>query len=84
MPINILLTFIIGSGLGWILVKVTRAPQHLRGVILGCCAAGNIFFSTIRTFLVGIQHKMGKRQFKVSIQVLLWIEFEQEIWEICP
>lgn len=42
MPINILITFIIGSALGWILVKVTRAPQHVKGLILGCCASGNL------------------------------------------
>ncbi|KAI6671638.1 hypothetical protein NL676_006523 [Syzygium grande] len=42
MPVNILITFIIGSALGWILVKFTRAPQHVKGLILGCCAAGNL------------------------------------------
>ncbi|KAH7566130.1 hypothetical protein JRO89_XS08G0099900 [Xanthoceras sorbifolium] len=40
MPFNILVTHIIGSLLGWILIKITRAPQHLKGLILGCCAAG--------------------------------------------
>ncbi|GAB4847656.1 hypothetical protein Ancab_026718 [Ancistrocladus abbreviatus] len=42
MPINILVTFLVGSLLGWILVKATRAPQHLKGLILGACAAGNL------------------------------------------
>ncbi|KAM4081950.1 hypothetical protein ACJW30_11G132300 [Castanea mollissima] len=42
MPVNILLTFIIGSALAWILVKITRAPQHLRSLIIGSCAAGNL------------------------------------------
>ncbi|KDP24916.1 hypothetical protein JCGZ_24294 [Jatropha curcas] len=42
MPVNILVTFIIGSILGWLLIKVTATPQHLRGLILGCCAAGNL------------------------------------------
>ncbi|PSR99475.1 Protein PIN-LIKES like [Actinidia chinensis var. chinensis] len=42
MPINILITFIIGSALGWVVIKVTRAPPHLRGLVLGCCAAGNL------------------------------------------
>ena len=40
MPVNILLTFIIGSALGWILIKITRPPQHLHALILGCCSAG--------------------------------------------
>ncbi|KAJ9704173.1 hypothetical protein PVL29_005450 [Vitis rotundifolia] len=42
MPFNILITFVIGSALGWLLVKLTRAPQHLRGLVLGSCAAGNL------------------------------------------
>ncbi|XP_075516683.1 protein PIN-LIKES 3-like [Primulina tabacum] len=42
MPFNILFTFIIGSVLGWVVIKVTRAPIHLRGLVIGCCAAGNL------------------------------------------
>ncbi|KAF7809540.1 protein PIN-LIKES 3-like [Senna tora] len=42
MPVNILFTFLIGSALGWILIKITRPPKHLEGLILGCCAAGNL------------------------------------------
>ncbi|KAK3413639.1 hypothetical protein EUGRSUZ_I02196 [Eucalyptus grandis] len=41
MPCNILLTFIVGSALGWLLIRFSRAPDHLRGLVLGCCAAGN-------------------------------------------
>ncbi|CAL5383272.1 unnamed protein product [Camellia sinensis] len=42
MPLNILITFIIGSALGWGVIQITRAPPHLRGLVLGCCAAGNL------------------------------------------
>ncbi|KAJ8772514.1 hypothetical protein K2173_027691 [Erythroxylum novogranatense] len=42
MPFNILVTFMIGSLLGWLLILCTRPPSHLRGVIIGCCAAGNL------------------------------------------
>ncbi|XP_006416347.2 protein PIN-LIKES 1 [Eutrema salsugineum] len=42
MPINVLLTFIIGSFLGWIVIKITKPPSHLHGIIVGCCAAGNL------------------------------------------
>ncbi|KAI3465492.1 hypothetical protein Pfo_022155 [Paulownia fortunei] len=42
MPFNILFTFIIGSVLGWAVIQITRAPTHLRGLIIGCCAAGNL------------------------------------------
>ncbi|CAK9147671.1 unnamed protein product, partial [Ilex paraguariensis] len=45
MPFNVLLTFIIGSALGWILVKITRAPQHLKGLVLGSCAAGRYIYN---------------------------------------
>ncbi|KAG6628450.1 hypothetical protein CIPAW_14G014600 [Carya illinoinensis] len=42
MLVNVLITFLIGSALAWILVKITRAPQHLQSPIIGCCAAGNL------------------------------------------
>ncbi|KAJ3677672.1 hypothetical protein LUZ60_003396 [Juncus effusus] len=42
MPINVLLTFVIGSILGWILIQITKPPKKLRGLVLGCCAAGNL------------------------------------------
>ncbi|XP_050379227.1 protein PIN-LIKES 3-like [Argentina anserina] len=42
MPVNIMITFIVGSVLGWILIQLARPPPHLRGLILGCCAAGNL------------------------------------------
>ncbi|KAG4990806.1 hypothetical protein JHK82_024299 [Glycine max] len=42
MPVNILLTFIIGYALGWILIKLTKAPKHLEGLIMGVCLAGNL------------------------------------------
>ncbi|XP_076921732.1 protein PIN-LIKES 3-like [Bidens hawaiensis] len=42
MPVNILLTFIIGSALGWLLLLIARPPQHLKGLIIGTCAAGNL------------------------------------------
>ncbi|CAL0313088.1 unnamed protein product [Lupinus luteus] len=42
MPINILGTFILGSALGWILIKITRPPKHMEGLVLGCCSAGNL------------------------------------------
>ncbi|KAG0488651.1 hypothetical protein HPP92_007232 [Vanilla planifolia] len=42
MPVNILLTFIIGSAFGWVVIQITKAPFQLRGLIFGCCAAGNL------------------------------------------
>ncbi|KAH7689383.1 Membrane transport protein [Dioscorea alata] len=42
MPINIFLTFLLGSLLGWVVIHLTKAPPRLRGLILGCCAAGNL------------------------------------------
>ncbi|XP_027186613.1 protein PIN-LIKES 3-like isoform X2 [Cicer arietinum] len=42
MPLNVLLTFIIGAALGWLLVKLIKVPYHLQGLALGCCAAGNL------------------------------------------
>ncbi|KAK7386133.1 hypothetical protein VNO78_26123 [Psophocarpus tetragonolobus] len=42
MPLNILLTFVIGSVLGLLVIKLTRVRHHLQGLVLGCCAAGNL------------------------------------------
>ncbi|KAG6677270.1 hypothetical protein I3842_14G017300 [Carya illinoinensis] len=42
MLVNVLITFLIGSALAWILIKITRAPQHLQSLVIGCCAAGNL------------------------------------------
>lgn len=42
MPFNILFTFLLGSALGWVVIQLTRAPSHLHGLIIGCCAAGNL------------------------------------------
>lgn len=42
MPVNVFLTFLIGSFLGWLVNLVTRPPPHLRGLVIGCCAAGNL------------------------------------------
>ncbi|KAJ0255965.1 hypothetical protein HA466_0089950 [Hirschfeldia incana] len=42
MPVNVLFTFIIGSFLGWIVIVITKPPSHLRGLIVGCCASGNL------------------------------------------
>ncbi|KAL9241497.1 hypothetical protein vseg_015606 [Gypsophila vaccaria] len=42
MPVNVLITFLLGSALGWVVVRVTRAPKNLKGLIIGSCSAGNI------------------------------------------
>ncbi|XP_021865060.1 protein PIN-LIKES 1 isoform X1 [Spinacia oleracea] len=42
MPVNILITFVIGSILGWLLLKLTRPPKHLKGLIIGACSGGNM------------------------------------------
>ncbi|XP_057861984.2 protein PIN-LIKES 7 [Cryptomeria japonica] len=42
MPVNILLTFLIGGLLGWIVVKLTRTPRHLSGLVVGNCCSGNL------------------------------------------
>lgn len=42
MPVNIFITYLIGSVLGWVLVKVAKSPKHLKGLIIGACSAGNL------------------------------------------
>ncbi|XP_058777645.1 protein PIN-LIKES 3-like isoform X1 [Vicia villosa] len=42
MPVNILVTFLLGSALGWIVIKLTRPPENIEGLIVGVCSAGNL------------------------------------------
>ncbi|KAK8611024.1 hypothetical protein V6N13_131089 [Hibiscus sabdariffa] len=42
MPVNILISCIIGAALGWILVKITGTPPHLEGLIISCASAANL------------------------------------------
>ncbi|KAK7360383.1 hypothetical protein VNO77_02373 [Canavalia gladiata] len=42
MLVNILLTFVVGTILGWMLNKIARTPEHLRGLVNGCCSIGNL------------------------------------------
>ncbi|KAL2333937.1 hypothetical protein Fmac_015150 [Flemingia macrophylla] len=42
LVVNIFLTFLVGSILGWMLNKLARTPEHLRGLVNGCCATGNL------------------------------------------
>ncbi|KAK6271112.1 hypothetical protein POUND7_008210 [Theobroma cacao] len=42
MPVNILITFVLGSALAWLIIKITRTPKHLQGIVIGCCSAGNM------------------------------------------
>jgi len=43
MPVNILVTFLLGSALGWIIIKLTKHPKHTEGLIVGVCSAGRSF-----------------------------------------
>ncbi|KMT17135.1 hypothetical protein BVRB_2g040480 [Beta vulgaris subsp. vulgaris] len=47
MPLNVLLINIVGTAFGWILLKLTRAPKELRGVIIVSCSAGNLSLTVI-------------------------------------
>ncbi|XVE68781.1 hypothetical protein DITRI_Ditri09bG0097700 [Diplodiscus trichospermus] len=42
MPVNIIISCVIGSGLGLILVMITRTPRHLWGIVIACSSAGNL------------------------------------------
>uniref|UniRef100_A0ACD5XYS5 Uncharacterized protein n=1 Tax=Avena sativa TaxID=4498 RepID=A0ACD5XYS5_AVESA len=42
MPVNIAITFLAGSALGWIACKVLKPPQHFRGLIIAFCSSGNL------------------------------------------
>ncbi|GMI83348.1 PIN-LIKES 1 [Hibiscus trionum] len=41
MPLNLLLAYIFGSILAWLLIKITKTPTHLQAIVIACCSAGN-------------------------------------------
>ncbi|KAH9727544.1 protein PIN-LIKES 1 [Citrus sinensis] len=44
IPVNILVSLIIGSSLALILIKLTRTPPHLYSLVVSCCSSGNYLF----------------------------------------
>lgn len=42
MPVNIAITFLVGSALGWLACKILKPPPHFRGLIMAFCSAGNL------------------------------------------
>eukprot|EP00253_Pinus_taeda_P030513 PITA_30513 len=42
MPFNVFLTFFIGAILGWIIVKITKPPEYLNGIVVANCCGGNM------------------------------------------
>ncbi|XP_047049895.1 protein PIN-LIKES 7-like [Lolium rigidum] len=42
MPVNIAITFLLGSALGWIACKILKPPPHFRGLIIAFCSSGNL------------------------------------------
>jgi hypothetical protein len=73
MPVNILATFILGSALAWIVIKITRPPKHLEGLILGCCSAGIfILYTNILHFFIG---KCRYIVFSLSSEFEHWVKF---------
>ncbi|VAI20952.1 unnamed protein product [Triticum turgidum subsp. durum] len=39
MPVNIAITFLVGSALGWLACKTLKPPPHFRGLIMAFCSA---------------------------------------------
>ncbi|CAM0953046.1 unnamed protein product [Alopecurus aequalis] len=42
MPVNMGLTFLVGSALGWIACKILKPLPHFRGLIIAFCSSGNL------------------------------------------
>ncbi|KAH9316300.1 hypothetical protein KI387_024927, partial [Taxus chinensis] len=36
------LHFYLGASLGWIIVKITKPPEHLKGIVVANCCSGNL------------------------------------------
>jgi len=59
MALNILITIVIGSALGFIVVHVAKVPVHLRGLVLGCCAAGQYPLCNASSFYFNLRETVG-------------------------
>jgi len=42
MPFNVFLTYLFGAILGWMVVKLTKPPEYLKGIVVANCCAGNM------------------------------------------
>ncbi|KAK8677339.1 hypothetical protein V6N13_142884 [Hibiscus sabdariffa] len=47
MPLNLLLAYIFGSMLAWLLIKITKTPTHLQAIVIACCSAVTVAASSI-------------------------------------
>ena len=47
MPVNIGITFLIGTILGWLVIRIVRPEHHLEGLVIASCSAGNFNFIRI-------------------------------------
>lgn len=56
MPVNIGIIFLLGSVLGWVIVKVLRPGRHLEGLIIANCSAGFISWIRIRVMVFHINY----------------------------
>lgn len=63
IPVNILVSLIIGSSLELILIKLTRTPPHFYSLVVSCCSSGTFFLTLIFffhfTFLIIIDLRKG-------------------------
>lgn len=76
MPVNILVTFLLGSALGWITIKLTRPPKNIEGLIVGVCSAGN-HLSRPRSQLWSQMHQKPwcsdlNRCYETITKVIVW------------
>lgn len=42
MPVNVMISFLIGGSLAWIMLKIVRVEPHLENLIIATCSAGNV------------------------------------------
>nr|XP_045085064.1 protein PIN-LIKES 7 [Aegilops tauschii subsp. strangulata] len=42
MPVNIAITFLVGSALSWIACKILKPPPHFQDLITAFCSTGNL------------------------------------------
>lgn len=52
MPVNIGITFIVGSTFGWIAVKILKPEPYIQDLIIAMCSAGKSIHTHVFLYMV--------------------------------
>ena len=51
MPINVLICYVCGALIGFLVIKYSNPPKQLEKLIVACCAAGWLIYKLLNCYL---------------------------------